>query len=162
MTEIWKDIPEYEGLYACSNLGRIKSLTPRYRNRDILRQFPRNKSGYLAVNLCKDKKHKIFHVHKLVISTFMSDDASVIDHIDSNKTNNNLSNLRPCTSRQNVHFYRAKLKGDIGIYYRKNRNAWIARIWNNGKSEFLGYFKDKSLAQKSFNNRLNAIQISAV
>lgn len=54
--EIWKDIPNYEGLYQASNLGKIKSL---YRNKIL---FPcKDKDGYLKVLLYKNKKNIKMH-----------------------------------------------------------------------------------------------------
>lgn len=55
MTEIWKDIPGYEGLYQASNCGNIRSLN--WRNMNIVRNLylkPHNK-GYLQVELAKKR-----------------------------------------------------------------------------------------------------------
>ena len=60
MTEQWKDIQGYEGLYQISNLGSVRSI----RNDIILK--PHVKNGYLAVNLVVNGKT----VHKY-ISTFI-------------------------------------------------------------------------------------------
>ena len=58
MQEIWKDIPNYVGLYQISNLGRVKS-TPATRGykEKILKNIPRN--GYLSVILCNNKEQKM-------------------------------------------------------------------------------------------------------
>ena len=45
MEELWKDIPDYEGLYQVSNLGRVKNIRG-----SIL------KPGYTQVSLCKNGK----------------------------------------------------------------------------------------------------------
>lgn len=51
--EIWKDIPEYEGLYQVSNYGRVKSLNyNRMGEERILKPF-KNKFGYLLITLSK-------------------------------------------------------------------------------------------------------------
>lgn len=60
--EKWKDIKGYEGLYQVSNLGNIKSFG--YGKAILLKQVKDRK--YLSVNLCKDKKHKKYKVHRLV------------------------------------------------------------------------------------------------
>ena len=59
MQEIWKDVPNYEGLYQVSNLGRVKS-TPicKYKKPKILKNIPRN--GYVSVILCVNKKQKTY------------------------------------------------------------------------------------------------------
>lgn len=102
--EIWKDVCGYEGLYAVSNMGRVKSLNYRHtRKEKILRQC-KNIWGYLFVNLWKNGEHKIYQVHRLVLSTFspianMSE--LLVNHKDECKTNNNLSNLEWCTKLYN-------------------------------------------------------------
>lgn len=53
MKEIWKDIPEWEGLYQISNLGRIKSV-----KRDKVKVLDINNAGYARVQLCDDKRRK--------------------------------------------------------------------------------------------------------
>lgn len=111
--EIWKDIPEYEGLYQASNLGRIKSLE-RYVNtyngkakckkliNGKILKANYTKNGYLKVSLSKNGKLKTFLVHLLVIRTFAGNNLLYTDHIDCNKSNNNLSNLEYVTPKENT------------------------------------------------------------
>jgi len=65
--EIWKDIRGYEGLYRASDFGKIKSL--RFNKEKILRQSLMGK--YLCVSLYRDNDHKQFHVHRLILETFV-------------------------------------------------------------------------------------------
>ena len=61
MQEIWKDVPSYEGIYEVSNLGRVKSLGRKVRNKGgfmtvkerILKPGTEG-SGYLTVVLSKN------------------------------------------------------------------------------------------------------------
>ena len=67
--EIWKDIPEYEGLYQVSNLGKVKSLARKNKNRvnqEKLMKLKLNSSGYYQVWLCKNNQDKGFFVHRLL------------------------------------------------------------------------------------------------
>ena len=61
MTEIWKDVVGYEGLYQVSNLGRVKSLPKmvgfRYQDEKLTAIF-KDKRGYCKTNLYKNNKHK--------------------------------------------------------------------------------------------------------
>ena len=105
MEEIWKDVPNYEGLYQASNLGKIKSL-PRngtIQKERILKQT-KDTNGYLIVGLHKDNKAKKVCVHWVIADTFIPKDENkkVINHIDGNKENNKLSNLERCTQSHNV------------------------------------------------------------
>lgn len=76
MTEEWKDIDGYEGIYQISNFGRVKSLHGwngnKYVNREKMLtgwiQIPNKKYPYkrVKIGLTKDKKVKYFMLHRLV------------------------------------------------------------------------------------------------
>lgn len=113
MKEIWKDIPEYEGLYQVSNLGRIKSL-PRYKTlyskkvfiKGCIRKFGRDKDGYYIIPLNKNGIKKMYRVHRIVAEVFIPNihNKPVIDHIDCDITNNNVNNLRWVTVKENNNY----------------------------------------------------------
>ena len=118
MTEIWRDIKGYEGLYQVSNLGNVKSL-PRlliysdgqkhYYKEKILK--PTNHSrGYLKVILCDNGIHKQFYVHRLVAEAFIPNPFNLpqVNHIDEDKTNNRVSNLEWCDSQYNNNYGTAR------------------------------------------------------
>lgn len=94
MNEEWKDIPNYEGLYQVSNLGRVRS------KRRILKPYV-TKRGYCRVGLTRNSKTKHYMVHKLVMHSFIGEKYMPIDHIDCDKTNNKLENLEYVTTREN-------------------------------------------------------------
>jgi hypothetical protein len=103
---IWKEIHGYPD-YAISDDGQVKSL--RF-NRTL--KLPRNKGGkgYQYVNLLKDRIKKTTAVHKLVIEHFGSakpGENFVVDHIDTDKTNNKISNLEWVSIQENTLRYYA-------------------------------------------------------
>lgn len=120
MEEIWKDIPEYEGLYQASNLGNIRSLDI-IKNIISKNQFtnfsvcyvkkgkllkPHIKKGYLTVVLNKEKKPNTKLIHRLIAETFIlnKDSKKQVNHKDENKLNNRVDNLEWCTSSYNINY----------------------------------------------------------
>lgn len=84
--------------YCISNRGRVMNiLSGKYLSTS------RNKHGYLLVDLYNETSHKIFYVHRLVASYFIPNPENLccVDHIDSDKTNNFVNNLRWVTYSEN-------------------------------------------------------------
>ncbi len=93
--EIWKPVPDFEGLYEVSNLGRVRSLYKGYR---ILKQGIGNR-GYKNVCLCRKGTQKLANVHRLVALCFVLNPHNFpcVNHKDENKKNNVASNLEWCS-----------------------------------------------------------------
>ena len=91
MIEIYKDVIDYEGLYKVSNFGNIKN------NKDKILKSSLYKNGYLMINLCKYGIVKKRLIHQLVAEAFLNHKRCgfklVVNHINFDKTNNNLTNL---------------------------------------------------------------------
>jgi hypothetical protein len=109
MKEIWKDIEGFEGLYQVSNLGRVKSFDTtdklgRIRKGRVLKPH-RHPQGYLLVTLCKNGKHKNHKTHRVVAQAFIPnpENKPEVNHIDENKTNNNVNNLEWSTRKENLN-----------------------------------------------------------
>ena len=103
--EEWKPIPRYEGLYSVSSFGRIKCDSARRKSwvGKIIQDHLLN-SGYLRVNIRDlDGLRKGYTVHKLVARAFLGErrNDQEVNHKDSNKLNNNISNLEYVTKREN-------------------------------------------------------------
>ena len=100
MNEIWKDIKGFEGRYQVSNLGRIKSLAWLGNEGKIgfLKGWYNGK-GYLCVRLDRSRS-----VHGIVAETFIGPrpEGLTIDHINKNKKDNRLTNLRYLSNTENV------------------------------------------------------------
>ena len=79
-----------------------------------------NGLGYRAVKLVVNGVRKQFYVHRLVAEMFIGGvDGMVVNHIDGNKSNNNINNLEIVTQKQNQkHAFDNKLlKGFVSRYY---------------------------------------------
>ena len=135
--EIWKDIEGYEELYQVSNLGRVKSLNRRmydinnkkiihYKREKILKSY--DNRGYKMVRLSKNGKIQFVYVHRLVCSSFkklsLNNKKAKINHIDENKSNNNVNNLEICSQKYNVRYSIKKNK------IAKIKDNKIIKVWN--------------------------------
>lgn len=102
MSEIWKWISGFEGLYKISNKGRVKSFHRKKKKGKIL--SANNKSGYKKINLSKNGKCYSIRIHRLVAEAFIPnpENKSQINHLDMNKSNNKVENLEWVTPAENV------------------------------------------------------------
>lgn len=118
MEEIWKPIRDYVGLYEVSNLGNVRSLPKmcgfRKDKGRIIKPFTNN-NGYSLVSLSKDGKMKHFQVHRLVATEFIDnpDDKPQVDHINRNRLDNRVENLRWASASENGN----NTKLNRSIYY---------------------------------------------
>ncbi len=85
--------------YLISNMGHVYNT-----KRGKLLKLIKHSNGYICVQLWKNNKHKHCLVHRLVGFAFIDkpDGTDRIDHIDQNKHNNNVSNLRWVNHTQNM------------------------------------------------------------
>lgn len=102
--EQWRDIYGYDGMYQVSDLGRVRS---RYSGEWKVLKPQKGKSGYLRVNLYRDRNLKHLLVHRLVADAFIQNTDSSkyqINHRDECKQNNRLWNLEYCTASYNMNY----------------------------------------------------------
>lgn len=104
----WKSVRGYEGLYAVSDKGKIKSLSRvtedgRHIKPKMIKGgvYP---NGYHFVCLRKNGKNKNKLVHRLVAEAFIDnpDNLPVVNHVDGEKGNNAADNLEWCTQGDNL------------------------------------------------------------
>ena len=107
--EIWKDVP-FDSNYKVSNYGRLFSK----RTNKILKGELTEK-GYIRVALTE---HKRYLVHCIVARTFIPnpENKPQVNHIDSNRQNNNVKNLEWVTAKENIqHAVKNKRFENMGI-----------------------------------------------
>lgn len=146
--EEWRPIPGYEHYFA-SNLGNIGSDS---KGKFIILK-PKKNRAYLRVTLCVKQKRKNCSIHRLVFAAFKGQirEGYVIDHIDGNTSNNNISNLRSITVTENNRsgYERKRLKGNTSSkypYVTIHPLGWLAWCSINHKRYHLSYFKNEDEA----------------
>ena len=134
MEEEWKDIPEYEGLYQVSNLGRVKSLCYQGKKRDMTLKAGVLSKGYLGVVLSKDGVRKNRSIHRLVAEAFIPNPCGLpcINHKDECKTNNTVTNLEWCDYKYNNHYGSRMDKVSKVQLNRKDLSRQVKQIDSTG------------------------------
>ena len=150
MEEIYKKIDDYEN-YEISNQGNV-------RNTDTGRILkPGKYNGYYYVNLSKNCIRKKLKIHRLVGLHFIPnpDNLREIDHIDRNKANNSISNLRWISPSNNLR-NRPKFKNSsskyIGVSFHKGAGKYRAEIRINNKVKHIGYYEKEEDAAKAWDD----------
>ena len=154
--ENWKDIPDYEGLYQVSDLGRVKSF---HKGKERVLKASINRCGYYQLTLYKDNKSKYFEVHQLMAIAFLNHKPNgntlVVDHINNLSIDNRISNLQIISHRENATKDQTGGTSEyVGVSWCKNYEKWRAQIVINGKRKHLGYFKEELEAHKAYQEAL--------
>lgn len=163
MSEIWKDIKRYEGLYQVSNIGKIKRIG---KNERIKKTFI-DKNGYERVELSKLGVNKKYSVHRLVAEAFINNcfNKKEINHKNGIKTDNRVENLEWVTRSENeLHAYRTKLAQNsikqreaVSLWCKKNKTKPIVQLTLDNK--FVKIWNSAIEVQKQLNiNRKNISQ----
>lgn len=168
MSEVWKVIPGYEGIYEVSDFGRVKSIlrTDRFgRTRGGMFLSPGlGKNGYYTVALCKNGKQKSRNVHKLVMEAFVGKSEKVVNHIDGVRSNNNLSNLEYVTQRENVilgklsQLNKSKSADYAGVSLVKSTGNFEVRKVIERKAYYLGVYNSQSDAHRVYESVTNEVE----
>jgi len=111
--EQWKPIKDFED-YEISNFGRVRSR--KNSNHLISLKFDMYK-GYKRVDLYKKNKRTRSPIHRLVAKNFLEQGKhKVVNHIDSNPSNNHISNLEWCSQKENLRKSVARVHNAVTCY----------------------------------------------
>ena len=138
------DYPNYE----INSLGEVRNITTQtFLGKTITRK------GYSKVKLSKNNVAIRFYIHRLIALAFIPnpDEKPFIDHIDRNRLNNSITNLRWVTCAencQNASVQKNSKSGVAGVTFQKKSNLWRATRQNR----YLGSFKTMEEAINCRNN----------
>lgn len=102
--------------------------------------------GYKAVQV-DGKSYKVHRIIFLMKHGYMPEQ---VDHINGDKSDNRIENLREATGSQNQMNIPVRTRSKTGVLNvskRKDRNCYQVQIALNGKRKTIGYYKDLELAE---------------
>ncbi len=148
----WKEIEGYPN-YEVSDKGFVLSKTTMNLLSPVV-----SSNGYQHVGLYQGRVRNTHRVHRIVAETFMEQPSGCefVDHVDHDKLNNNVGNLRWCTRSENNR--NATKRSDTmsssykGVCWYAKKSKWIAYITADGKRHHLGYFDSEVQAAVAYNN----------
>lgn len=164
--ERWKDVPEFEGIYKVSNLGRVKSLDRTIAHPRLKQQFVAGrilsqsvalnkniKTGDpmidLRVSLSKDGIQYYFNTRRLVFSAFRKKieyekDGLYVINKDGNGFNNALKNLKLVT----------KSEKSARVFERDRVDSYLKIADRSTWENYGGYSRRRAIKQYSLKGKL--------
>lgn len=156
-----KWIPGYENKYEVLSTGQVLSYSKNGNVKSVGRQ---NNQGYVIVTLHSNKKSQVKLVHRLVAEAFLPkvEGKDIVDHIDEDKTNNAVSNLRWCSILENTNFYNTKDGRRHHIKLAKKRKDQLRSAQNNliiEKKKFNDFVKTSNKELDEANKSINKLKL---
>lgn len=121
-------------------------------------------SGYCSIGIAiKTIGSKYLLVHQIMAIHFLNyklgNRQLVIDHIDSNKTNNSIKNLRIVTARENSS-KEVSIRSGLPTGVRFHNKWFESNIRINGKAKYIGKFYTKEEASDAYQKELSILKIT--
>ena len=108
-------------------------------------------NGYTSIRI----HNREYKAHRIIYLLHHGLLPEYVDHIDGNRSNNKIKNLRPATTSQNNWNSKRPCKNTSGLkgvcWYRRYQK-WFARVQINGRQLHLGYFKNVEDAEAAVRN----------
>lgn len=130
--------------------GSIGKPNNKFKDKRVQRTFgsTRGTTGYMQVGI----NRKPYLVHRVIAEAFLPNffDFPTVDHIDGDKSNNDISNLRMATIKDQCRAHRNKVGGCCsqyrGVTWSKRAGKWQSQCNVNGNNKYLGVFDDERKA----------------
>lgn len=128
--EVWKQYLDTQ--YEVSNLGNVRN-----KNTKVVLSQEDTGNGYLCVGLqMPDGRYKKTRVHRMVAMAFLeyqrTEERNEVDHINGNKSDNSVDNLRWCTHKENMNnpATRRKIRRGVKRYRLQLQNCKCNIVFN--------------------------------
>lgn len=156
INERWLPIKGYEGLYEISSYGRVRSLN--YRNKGIRKVLSchARQGYYIKVALVKNGVPKYYRVHRLVAQAFLPmplEGQTQVEHINTNKRDNRVENLRWCSPKGNMANELTRLHLSIG---HSNPNYETRKRMSEGQKRRFAREREMKTGRYAIQNRASA------
>jgi hypothetical protein len=118
-------------------------------------------AGYRVIGVNINQKQYLLKAHRVAwFMHYKEMPPPIIDHIDGDKLNNVILNLRGCTTQQN-QMNKSKLQNNTsgykGVSWASDRGKWRAHIRYNGKLIHLGQFDCPEDASKEYEDKASEL-----
>lgn len=177
LVEVWKDIPDFEGYYQISNLGRVKRLKSFILKRnqykewseelpEIIMKVHNDSKGYPQIRLTRPFV-KVFRIHRLVALAFLKPPSTkllalcnydmtkvLVNHKDQNIENSCYTNLEWCTSSYN-NSYKIENKKVV-----RGSNTYNSILTEDDVKDIIKYLTEKTYSQTKLAELYNVKQIT--
>jgi len=147
--------------YEVSNFGNLRKKLKNGKYKEIKGSILNTGGGYRYFQTNRENKRTNYLVHHLVAKAFLGDrpEGKVIDHINRNPLNNNVSNLRYISQLENMrntHKYKEEIPADT-----ENRHSLVCKLYRDNNKDKLKekkkeYYENnkETLLEKQKNNRI--------
>lgn len=156
-----KPLKNYENLYYITDDLRIFSVARKGTSGNEIKPQLNIENGYLRISLSKENKRKKVMLHRIIAENFIPNpnNYTTVDHINGNKLDNRIENLRWCSQAENSRFDNHKLRsnntsGYRGISFDKRCNKYQTEVNVAGKQIYVGKFDTLEMAIQERNKHI--------
>jgi len=156
-----KPLKNYENLYYITDDLKIFSVARKGTSGNEIKPQMNTENGYLRVGLSKDNKRKKVMLHRIIAENFIPNpyNYTTVDHINGNKLDNTIDNLRWCSQAENTRFNNHKLRnnntsGFRGISFDKRCSKYQTEVNVAGKRIYVGKFDTLEMAIQERNKHI--------